>query len=136
VLYGKQDLYHAIREGELPDTYEASLNTDQMLSPYRGRGLGKWKDLLSHSRQSIERAFGMLTMRFGIFWRKFRFAYERWSLVIIVCMKLHDLCLNRMVTMPQHRFNEDIELDDRYIVYDNNDEDDDTLLRNRAIGDR
>jgi hypothetical protein len=139
-LYGKQDLYHAIREGELPDTYEASLNTDQMLSPYRGRGLGKWKDSfyfwLSHSRQSIERAFGMLTMRFGIFWRKFRFAYERWSLVIIVCMKLHDLCLHRMVTMPQHRFNEDIELDDRYIVYDNNDEDEDTLLRNRAIGDR
>jgi DDE superfamily endonuclease len=111
-----------------------------MLSPYPGRGLGKWKDSfnfwLSHSRQSIERAFGILTMRFGIFWRKFRFAYKRWSLVIIVCMKLHNLCLNRKVTMPQHRLNEDIELDDRYVVYDNNDEDEDKLLRNRAIGDR
>jgi hypothetical protein len=38
--------------------------------------------------------------------------------------------------MPQHRLNEDIELDDRYVVYDNNDEDEDKLLRNRAIGDR
>jgi DDE superfamily endonuclease len=145
IVWQTSALYHAIREGELPDKYfiigdEAFSNTDQMLSPYPGRGLGKWKDSfnfwLSHSRQSIERAFGMLTMRFGIFWRKFRFAYERWSLVIIVCMKLHNLCLNRKVTMPQHRFNEDIELDDRYVVYDNNDEDEDTLLRNRAMGDR
>jgi hypothetical protein len=51
-------------------------------------------------------------------------------------MKLHNLCLDRKVTMPQHRFNEDIALDDRHVVYDNNDEDEDTSLRNRAIGDR
>ena len=41
----------------------------------KGRGLDRYKDSfnywLSHSRQAVERAFGMLTQRWGIFWRPF-----------------------------------------------------------------
>ena len=138
-------LSNAISEGKLPSKYfiigdEAFSCTNQLLSPYPGRGIGKYKDSfnywLSHSRQSIERAFGMLTMRWGIFWRKFRFAHERWSLVIILCMKLHNICLDRNVSVPSHRFHEDIESRDYNLVYDNNDEEEDRLLRNRAVGDR
>lgn len=138
-------LSNAISEGKLPSKYfiigdEAFSCTNQLLSPYPGRGIGKYKDSfnywLSHSRQCIERAFGMLTMRWGIFWRKFRFAHERWSLVIILCMKLHNICLDRNVSVPSHRFHEDIESRDYNLVYDNNDEEEDRLLRNRAVGDR
>jgi hypothetical protein len=63
--------------------------TDQMLAPWPGRGIGRWKDSfnywLSHSRQCIERAFGMLVKRWGIFWRKFLFSFDRWSMVIMTC---------------------------------------------------
>ena len=48
-------------------------------------------------RQLIERAFGMLVMRCGMFSREFLFASERWSTDIMVCMKLHDLSLERKV---------------------------------------
>jgi hypothetical protein len=47
--------------------------TQQFLSPWPDCGLGAFKDSfiywLSHSRQDVECAFGMLTQRFGIFWR-------------------------------------------------------------------
>jgi hypothetical protein len=65
---------------------------DKVLTPWPGRGLGRWKDafnyLLSHSRQSIERAFGMVIQRWGIFWRKLVFDHEKWSEVVTVAMKV------------------------------------------------
>jgi len=60
----------------LPSKYffigdEAFTNTQQFLSPWPGRGLDRYKDSfnywLSHSRQCVERGFGMLTKRWGIF---------------------------------------------------------------------
>jgi hypothetical protein len=43
---------------------EAFTCTESLLVPWHGRGIGQWKDSfnywLSHSRQTIERAFGML----------------------------------------------------------------------------
>jgi len=65
-------LADAIENGSLDPKYfiigdEAFSCTNQVLSPWPGRGIGLWKDSfnywLSHSRQCIERAFGMLTMR-------------------------------------------------------------------------
>ena len=59
-------LYEAIEEGLLPAEYfiigdEAFTCTNQVLSPWPGRGIGTWKDSfnfwLSHSRPCIERAF-------------------------------------------------------------------------------
>ncbi len=87
----------------LPDKYffignEAFTNTNQFLSPWSGCGLDHYKDSLnfwlSHSRQAVERSFGMLTQRWGIFWRPFCFAFDRWSLVLLTCMKLHNLCID------------------------------------------
>jgi hypothetical protein len=52
---------------------EAFSNTQQFLVPWAGRGLPADKDSfnyhLSAMRQCIERAFGILTERWGIFWR-------------------------------------------------------------------
>jgi hypothetical protein len=60
----------------LPDKYffigdKAFTNTFQFCSPWSGRGLDEYKDSfnfwLSHSRQCVRHAFGILTQRWGIF---------------------------------------------------------------------
>jgi hypothetical protein len=83
----------------------------------------------------IERAFGLLMQRFGIFWRHFNFSFDRWSLVVLVYMKLHNLCLDRNLSVPLRRFYEDVREDDEWVVWDNV-QDDDQFLRRRATGDR
>jgi hypothetical protein len=139
-------LYKAIADGELNGRYtfggdEAFTCTEQMISPWPGRGLDRWKDSfnywLSHSRQAIERAFGMLTKRWGIYWRKFTFAMDRWALVNIVCMKLHNYCFDKKQDVNVlRRFEDDMEPGDAWVVIDNNDAEEDAALRQRAVGDR
>ncbi len=77
----------------------------------------------------------MLTQRLGIFWRPLHFSLDRWSLVTLVCMKLHNCCLDRSDAVPFRRFREDIRDGDEWAVYDNTREDD-NFLRGRATGDR
>jgi hypothetical protein len=71
---------------------------NQFLTPYSGSGLTCWEDsfnyYLSSMRQCIERAFGMLTKRWGIFWRPLTCQFNRWSLVITVAAKLHNYCID------------------------------------------
>ena len=104
-----------------------------------GRGLDIYKDSfnywLSHSRQAIERAFGMLTQRWGIFWRIFRFSFDRLPLVALVCMKLHNLCVDKSCAVPQRRFAEDYRNGNEWAIHDNSREDD-GLHRVRALGER
>jgi len=143
--WNNSNLADKVSKGELDDRFffigdEAFSNTQQFLTPYPGRGIGIWKDAfnfwLSHSRQAIERAFGMLVQRWGIFWRKLRFAYERWPLVINVCCKLHNFCLDRGVQIPSRRYSDDVLKGDLCAVISNNDEQWDGILRRRATGDR
>jgi hypothetical protein len=145
IAWENSNLRSAIEAGELNRDFfiigdEAFTCTEQLLSPFPGRGIGRWRDSfnywLSHSRQCIERAFGMLTMRWGIFWRKFSFSFERWSTVILVCMKLHNICVDRNVPLPRHRYHEDYMPDDSIEVITNNDPTEDVLLRNRSRGNR
>ncbi len=73
-----------------------------------GRGLDRFKDSfnywLSHSHQTIEHAFGILTQCWGILWCPFSFSLHRWSTVAMVCMKLHNLCIDRNIVLPTGRF--------------------------------
>ena len=105
-----------------------------------GRGLGEWRDSfnfwLSHSRQAVERAFGMLVQRWGIFWRPFTFSFERWPLVIILCCKLHNFCLDRNAKIPKRRCDEDHVPGDLPVVYDNNDAVCDIMCSQRSRGSR
>jgi hypothetical protein len=109
------------------------------LSPWPGRGLDRYKDSfnfwLSHSRQVVECAFGLLMQRFGIFWHRFHFSFDRWALVVLVCMKLHNLCLDRNLSVPLRRYYEDVWDEAEWVVLDNA-RDDDRFLRGRATGDR
>ena len=142
VAWDASALADALSKGNLPPRYfiggdEAFSCSEYLLSPWHGRGIGKWKDSfnywLSHSRQTIERAFGMLTMRWGIYWRKFRFSYDRWSLVIELTMKLHNLCVDRGLKVPLRRYYEDHEIGDRNIVYDNERADDRDFYRRTRV---
>ena len=76
--YMASDLSEAIRSGKLASWAhivldEAYPNRSQELSPYRGRNLDIWQDSfnyhLSLHRQCVERAFGILIQRWGVFWR-------------------------------------------------------------------
>lgn len=88
--------------GLLPQKYfiigdEAFGCTEQLLTPFGGTGLDIYSDSfnfqLSSMRQCIERAFGILTRRFGIFWKPFEFRITKWSQVVHVCCKLHNFCI-------------------------------------------
>jgi hypothetical protein len=105
--YIVSDVSHAIKEGKLPKWAhivfdEAYTCTDQELSPFKGRDLNIWKDSfnyhLSLHRQVVERAFGILIQRWGIFWRPLKVAFSRIPLVIRVCCKLHNVCVDRFGT--------------------------------------
>lgn len=103
---------------------EAFSCTNQVQSPWSGRGLGRWKDSynyhLSSCRQCIERAFGMLIKRWGILQRKLIVDFERWSLVSVVCAKLHNICCDANIPAPS-RWLDDVLPDDLPLVYLNND---------------
>jgi DDE superfamily endonuclease len=88
---------------KLPPEYyficdEAVPANEFVLSPFGGRNIRTWRDSfnyhLSSMRQSIERAFGLLTRRWGIFWRPLQCGYGRWHLIARVCAKLHNICID------------------------------------------
>lgn len=136
----------SLDEGKLPDRFfiigdEAFPCTRQLLVPYSGRGLGVWKDSfnyhLSAMRQCIERSFALLVQRWGILWRPLRSDFKRWTLILTVCAKLHNYCLNDDIPLVQHRFYEDVEEGDEDEILlngNNNDLDDDDDEPNRGGG--
>ena len=77
----------------------------------------------------------MLAQRWGIYWRLFRFAFDRWPLVVLCTMKLHNLCVDRGEDVPLQRYEGDIQDGDEWRVNDNAREND-AELRGRANGDR
>lgn len=62
----------------------------------------------------------MLTARFGVLWRPLRTAFCRWSLVLTVCAKLHNLLIDTNIpSMPLCE--EDLAEVDSYCVRLNSD---------------
>lgn len=95
---------------------EAFINEDQFLTPYGGRGIGIPKDSfnyhLSVRRQTIERAFGILTKRWGVFQRPLICGLERWSLIATVGAKLHNICIEMNVPVVPRHFADMLDGDD------------------------
>lgn len=65
--------------------------------PWPGCGRGdRWKGgynfYLSSSRIHIEQAFGMLSRRWGVFWRPLRVSFPKRPSVIRACFRLHSFC--------------------------------------------
>jgi hypothetical protein len=94
---------HVIKENRLPSNYyfigdEGFVNTRNFLTPHSGCFLNLFKDSfnyhLSRMRQNVERAFGILVSRWGIYWRPLSCDYDRWRLILQVTARLHNLCLD------------------------------------------
>lgn len=51
--------------------------------------------VLSSMRITIERAFGMLVRRWGILWSSIRWSEYNSLIMIVVCAKLHNICMDR-----------------------------------------
>jgi hypothetical protein len=99
---------------------EAFTTTSQLLTPWPGRSLGPWKDSfnyhLSRMRQCVERAFGLLTQRWGIFWRPLRCQFDKWTLVCQVAAKLHNFCIEEGEESLSQRHEDDVEEGDSPVV--------------------
>jgi hypothetical protein len=110
-----------------------------LTNTFLGRGLDRYKDSfnywLSHSCQAVEQAFGMLTQWWGIFWHPFHFSFDCWMLVIMCCIKLHNIYVDHNVSVPLTRYHEDVRARDEWRVFDNL-RDDDVDFRERAVGDQ
>ena len=105
--YVLTSLSKAIKEGLLDSRFhivldEAYICTDQELTPWKGRQLSVKQDsfnyYLSLHRQVIERAFGLLVQRWGIYWRPLRISLDRIPLVVNVTCKLHNICVDRFTS--------------------------------------
>jgi hypothetical protein len=92
-----------IDEGQLPEgSYiigdEVFSCDNQLLTPWSGVAIRIPKDTfnfhLSVRRQTIERAFGILTRRWGVFWRDVNICHSKWALLATVCAKLHNYCID------------------------------------------
>ena len=86
-------------------------------------------------RQCIERAFGMLVKRWGVFWRPLQCQFNRWATVTLVCAKLHNFCIDQGDTEPPEvRNNADVLPGDDSNRLDNNSSSDDPDSPNPAVG--
>jgi DDE superfamily endonuclease len=130
-------------DGFLPADYyiigdEAFKCTDQFLVPWSGTGLGLWKDSfnfhLSRMRQVIERSFGVLTRRWGIFWRPLDVAFNKWSLIATVCAKLHNFCLDNNVPIADRAECDNFVGDEWEVVLNLSDVDETQEAPNRRPG--
>ena len=101
--YVVSGMSNIIEQGKLPTWAHIVLDeaykcTEQELSPWKGENLSPEKDTfnyyLSLHRQVIERAFGLLLARWGIFWRPLRFGTADINLIVRVCCKLHNICVD------------------------------------------
>jgi hypothetical protein len=92
-----------IKGGKLARQYHVVLDeaypcTEQEMSPWKGRNLPVERDAfnyyLSLHRQVIERAFGLLVQRWGMFWRPLRLSMLHRGVAVCVACRLHNICID------------------------------------------
>lgn len=73
-------------------------NGSNILTPYGGNNLPQWKSgfnfYLSSCRVTVEKVFGILVARFGIFWSPLRHKLSKTTLIIMVACKLHNFIID------------------------------------------
>ncbi len=98
--------HNSLPDGCFIEADEAYTCISQILKPHSGRNLSPAKDAfnfcLSSARMFIEQSFGLLVARWSILWRPLRTSLTVSSLVVVVCMNLHnfivDSCDGRAVS--------------------------------------
>lgn len=95
--------YHMV----LDEAY-GSIGGDQHITPFTKAQLRKaratnfdqylkmraFNNILSSERITIERAFGIMTRKWGILWRPLEYGLQMNTLILKTCAKLHNFCIN------------------------------------------
>lgn len=81
--------------------------SDYILTPHSGSHLSPDQDAfnfhLSRLRVTVEQAFGMLVMRFGILWRPLDLNFRDVPRLVMALIRLHNFCVDRnVVNAPRH----------------------------------
>jgi hypothetical protein len=80
------------------DAYPAS---NQLITPWPGKRLPVSRDSFNYfqssTRIAIERAFGILHARWGVLWRPLNTTLDHSLLVVRVCAKLHNICIDEAI---------------------------------------
>ena len=114
--YKQTSLFSRFDQGRLPtwahlvlDEAYSSIGGNHHLTPFSRNQLIKCKDedgdqeycklkafnnMLSSQRITIERAFGILIRRWGILWKPLEYKIAHVTLIIQVCAKLHNRCID------------------------------------------
>lgn len=71
------------------------LRTERSRDPQLYSKMKAFNNSLSSQRITIERAFGMLVRKWGIFWRPIAYGLVTIALIVKVCAKLHNFCIMR-----------------------------------------
>ncbi len=91
-----------IKAGLLPQKFHIVLDeaypcTVQEMSPWKGRNLSVERDAFNYysslNQQVIERAFGILVQRWGIFWRPLKVSMHNRGVAVRVACRLHNVCV-------------------------------------------
>lgn len=125
VAYHQTQLWHNVEDGKIPQW--AHFVLDEAYSSCGGCHLTPWskmqlhyakyvlKDMdmyqarlgfnfyLSSQRITIERAFGMLVRRWGVYWRCMRFSLKHSTIISSVCAILHNVCVADWKKKGGHR---------------------------------
>ena len=113
--YNQTDLKRWFTDKTIPswcfmvlDEAYASIGGDQHMTPFTRHQLKKmyhsnyqkylqmkaFNHILSSQRITIERAFGMMVMKWGILWKALNFDTDFNIKIIMVCAKLHNFCID------------------------------------------
>ena len=113
--YQQTNLYRMFTKAMIPTKYHMVLDeayggiggefhltpfTRSQLRKARRESVTKYKKMksfnhfLSSQRITIERCFGMFVRKFGILWKTLDYSLSTNTLILQVCAKLHNLCIN------------------------------------------
>ena len=118
--YDQSSLRNKMRDGSFPEwvgfvldeayssfggTHFTPFTQNQLDRAYNEGGVEKrlyyqmraYNHCLSSLRIHIERAFGLLVRRWGILWKSSELRLKRIILIVVVCAKLHNICLDRWI---------------------------------------
>eukprot|EP00965_Chrysotila_dentata_P175570 5796127-Pleurochrysis_carterae.AAC.1 len=93
--------------GELPQPFfingDAAFSlSNSLITPSGLKELDAFDFEQSSQRMPIECAFGILVRRWGILWRDLEVRFDRRTLLIAVCMKLHNFCIDNNVPLHEN----------------------------------
>jgi len=90
---------------------DAYIAGERFLTPWPGTNLPWDKDAYNYyhssSRTFVEQVFGQVVGQWGILWRSVRFSVSRASLILRVCVRLHNFLIGRSSPPPNALLPED-----------------------------